>query len=96
VHCGSFPHAGGCARGSACGSSPFYDCATHLPGPPLTLTLSPTYGGEGTGRYFTSTSPASMYCPPLIWWQWIAIVFFPGFSAFCASGEIGISPYPVV
>src|SRR5437773_1562827 len=32
-----------------------------------------------------STSPASMYCPPVVWWQWTAIRFSPFFSAFSAS-----------
>ena len=25
-----------------------------------------------------STSPISMYCPPAVWWQWIAMRFWPG------------------
>jgi len=37
----------------------------------------------------TSASPASMYCPPIVWWQWMAIVFWPTLSAAAASFDIG-------
>ena len=29
-----------------------------------------------------------MYCPPLIWWQWTASTFLPGFNDAFAAGRI--------
>ena len=31
--------------------------------------------------FFPNTSPTSMNCPPAVWWQWTASVFFPLFRA---------------
>lgn len=42
-------------------------------------------------RYRWSTMPASMYYPPRVWRQWMAITFLPGFSVARASGVISSS-----
>ena len=41
-------------------------------------------------------NPASIYCPPPVCRQWIAITFRPGFNTFAAAAVNGISSYPVV
>ena len=41
--------------------------------------------------HFRSMIPASMYCPPVVWRQWTAMTFWPGFSAARASGRIANS-----
>ncbi len=43
--------------------------------------------GKHVSRSTISTSPASIYCPPSVWWQWTAIVLLPAFSSRRASSS---------
>ncbi len=36
-----------------------------------------------------SARPRSMYWPPVVWWQWAAMMFLPGFSFLAVSGGRG-------
>ena len=47
-------------------------------------------GNERAKRcYFTSLIPTSMLWPPMVWWQWTAIVLAPGLRALRPSAFIG-------
>jgi len=62
------------------GDEPF----VHLVSDHLYVSRQPHGHFAGSRR----TRPASIYWPPVVWWQWMAIRFLPIFSAALAAGAM--------